>query len=420
MATERLIDVAAKIHDRCRICGAGDLVRYLDLGTTPLANSYLRPDQLAEPEPAVELALQMCARCGLSQLTRVVDRDAMFRDYLYVSSTSATFREHCAELAASAMQAAAARPGDLVLDIASNDGLLLSCFRSQGARVVGVDPARNLAEEATARGIPTIADYWSAAVARDLVAAHGRPRIVTATNVVAHVDDLHEFVDALAAALAPSGIFVMEVPYLLDFVEQAEFDTAYHEHLSYIGVRPLRDLFARHGFAIFDVTRFPAIHGGTIRVSVARAGERAPQPSVAEALSREEAFGIADPRVYVAFGERVSRNMADLARTVRRLRSAGGTVWAYGASAKGNTLMNFARLRADDVPVVVDDNPKKWGLFTPGAHMRITGPEELRDTSAGHLLLLAWNFEREIVRRSRDAGYRGAFIRPVPDVSVFS
>ena len=420
MATERLVDVAAKIHDRCRVCGAGDLVRYLDLGTTPLANSYLGPDQLGEPEPAVELALQVCTRCGLSQLTRVVDRDAMFRDYLYVSSTSATFREHCADLAASAMQDAAVRPGDLVLDIASNDGLLLSCFRSHGASVIGVDPARKLAEAATTRGIPTIADYWSVAVARDLIAAHGRPRVVTATNVVAHVDDLHEFVDALEVTLAPSGIFVMEVPYLIDFIEHTEFDTAYHEHLSYIGVRPLRELFAKHGFAIFDVTRFPTIHGGTIRVSVSRAGERASRPPVAEALAREEAFGIADPRVYLAFGDRVRRNMHDLVRTVRRLRSAGGTVWAYGASAKGNTLMNFARLDAGDVPVVIDDNPKKWGLFTPGAHMRIAGPAELRDTSAAHLLLLAWNFEREIARRSRDAGYLGAFIRPVPEVSVFS
>ena len=420
MPTERLVDVAAKIHDHCRICGSGDLVGFLDLGTTPLANSYLRRDQLAEPEPAVELALQMCPRCGLSQLTRVVDRDAMFRDYLYVSSTSATFREHCAELAATAARVAGAGPGDLVLDIASNDGFLLSCFRSLGARVVGVDPALNLAADATARGIPTIADYWSVPVANDVVDGHGRPRVVTATNVVAHVDDLHEFVRALDAALAPEGIFVLEVPYLLDFVQQDEFDTAYHEHLSYLGVRPLRAIFAEHGYVIFDVQHFPDIRGGTIRVFAARTGRRQPGASVEAALAREAAFGIADPRVYVKFGERVRRNMDELVRTVRGIRARGGEVWAYGASAKGNTLMNFARLGAADVPVAIDDNPKKWGLYTPGAHMRIAGPAELRDTPADHLLLLAWNFEREIVRRSRDAGYRGAFIRPVPAVSVFS
>jgi len=418
MPTERAVEVAAKVHDRCRACGSADLVRYLDLGTTPLANSYRRPEQLRDAEPVVELALQVCVACGLSQLTRVVDRDAMFRDYLYVSSTTATFREHCAELATTALAIAGAAPGELALDIASNDGYLLSCFKAEGARIVGVDPARNLAAEANARGVPTIADYWSVAVAERLVADYGHPRVITATNVVAHVDDLHEFIRALDVALAPRGIFVMEVPYLVDFIEQNEFDTAYHEHLSYIGVRPLRDLFARHGLTVFDVARFPLIHGGTIRVFVSRSGERAPAQTVEEAIAREDVFGIADPRMYLAFGDRVRRNMAELTRTVRALRRSG-TVWAYGASAKGNTLMNFAELTAADVPVVIDDNPKKWGLYTPGARMRIAGPAELRETEATHLLLLAWNFEREIVRRSREAGYGAAFIRPVPSVSVF-
>jgi len=402
------------------VCGAGGLVRYLDLGATPLANAYLRPDQLAEPEPAAELALQVCAACGLSQLTRVVDRERMFRDYLYVSSTSATLREHFAGLASAVVAESGARTGDLALDIASNDGLLLSCFKALDMRVIGVDPARNLAAEATARGIPTIAEYWSVPIAEQIVARHGQPRMITATNVVAHVDDLHEFVRGLDTALAPRGIFAMEVPYVLDLVEHAEFDTAYHEHLSYFGVRPLQTLFAGHGFEVFDVVHFPNIHGGTIRVVVCRRGERAPRPAVAQAVLREGAFGIADPDVYRRFGERVRANMAELDTLVRKIRADGGEVWAYGASAKGNTLMNFAKLTRDLVPVVVDDNPKKWGLYTPGAHMRIAGPAELREGPADHLLLLAWNFEPEIVKRSRAAGYRGKFIRPVPAVAVFA
>ncbi len=213
---------------------------------------------------------------------------------------------------------------------------------------------------------------------------------------------------------------MLEVPYLLDFVEQVEFDTAYHEHLSYFGVRPLKTLFEGQGFRVFDVTHFPDIHGGTIRVAVCRAGDREARGSVAEALSREERFGVADPKVYMAFGDRVRRNMDELRVVVARIRAGGGTIWAYGASAKGNTLMNFARLTSDSVPVVVDDNPKKWGLYTPGAHMRIVGTEELRGARVGHLLLLAWNFEREIVRRSRAVGYRGRFIRPVPAVAEFA
>jgi novobiocin biosynthesis protein NovU/D-mycarose 3-C-methyltransferase len=410
----------AKAHDRCRVCGAGDLVRYLELGETPLANAYLPADKLAQPEPAVELAIQVCRRCGLSQLTRVVDRERMFREYLYVSSTSETLRVHCAELAETVSREADATSADLALDIASNDGLLLSCFRKVGLRVIGVDPARNLAAEANARGIPTLAEYWSADVAQRIVREQGRPLIITAQNVVGHVDDVNAFVAALDVALDAHGIFVMEVPYVLDFVERVEFDTAYHEHLSYWGVRPLATLFDRHGFSVFDVTHFPDIHGGTIRVAVCRKGDREVRPSVAASLERERAFGVSDPAVYVAFGERVRRNMDELRSLVGRLRARGEQVWAYGASAKGNTLMNFARLPAGSVPVVVDDNPKKWGLYTPGARMRIVGPAELKGADVQHLLLLAWNFEPEIVRRSRAAGYRGAFIRPVPAVAQFA
>src|SRR6267378_7145888 len=194
---------AAKIHDRCRICGSSELARYLDMGATPLANSYLTDEQLSTPEPVAELALQMCVRCGLSQLTRVVDRDLMFRNYLYVSSTTQTLRDHCAELAATAMRTAGAAPGDWALDVASNDGLLLSCFRSLGMQVFGVDPARNLATEATARGIPTIAEYWSPALAGEAIERYGRPMTITAQNVLGHVDDVHEFVRAVEIALAP-------------------------------------------------------------------------------------------------------------------------------------------------------------------------------------------------------------------------
>ena len=409
----------ARLHERCRVCGAANLVPYLDLGVTPLANSYLTRQQLAETEPAAELALQICAACGLSQLTRVVDRDLMFRNYLYVSSTTRTFRDHCAELAATAMSVAGAAAGDWALDIASNDGLLLSCFRDLGMRVFGVDPARNLAAEATVRGIPTVPEYWSRTVAQAATDAHGRPRVVTATNVLAHVDDLHEFTDAVKIALAPRGVLVVEVPYLLDFIKQNEFDTVYHEHLSYFGVQPLSELMRRHGLALFDVERFPEIHGGTIRVFVCRAGERLPSERVTALLESEREFGITDPGVYVAFGERARANMRHLTDLISRLRSKDRRIWAYGASAKGNTLMNFSRTTADAIPVVIDDNPKKWGLFTPGAHMRIAGPNELAAGQVDHLLLLAWNFEREIVQRSRAVGYRGSYIRPVPSVSVF-
>jgi hypothetical protein len=286
-------------------------------------------------------------------------------------------------------------------------------------RVVGVDPARNLAAEATARGIPTIAEYWSPAVAGELVERCGRPKTITATNVLAHVDDVHGFVQAVELALDSEGLFVVEVPYVIDFIERNEFDTAYHEHLSYFGLRPLRDLMGAHALAVFDVEHFPDIHGGTIRVFACRAGRREPSDRVTATLARERAFGITDSKVYLAFGQRVRQNMAELVGLLKTLRSQGKRIWAYGASAKGNTLMNFSGMKAETVPAVVDDNPKKWGLYTPGARMRIVGPSELAAANVDHLLLLAWNFESEIVKRSRAAGYRGSYVRPVPAVAVF-
>jgi len=391
----------------------------LDLGVTPLANSYLTAEQLDRPEAVAELALQLCTRCGLSQLTRVVDRDRMFRDYLYVSSTSDTFRTHCAELAATAMRFVDAKADEWALDIASNDGLLLSRFEALGMRVFGVDPALNLAAEAAARGIPTIPEYWTSDLARDAVKRFGRPRTITATNVLAHVDDVHEFVTGVKLALMPRGVFVVEVPYVLDFVQKNEFDTAYHEHLSYYGVHPVQQLLGAHDLDLVRVELFPDIHGGTIRFFACHRGEREPDVTVAEALDRERDFGVLSLPVYREFGDRVRENMAKLADLVRGLHAEGGRVWAYGASAKGNTLMNFAHLTNDAVPVVVDDNPKKWSLFTPGAHMRVTGPAELGTAKPEYLLLLAWNFETEIVRRSRAAGHNGKFIRPVPEARVF-
>ena len=413
-------DDGSRIHDRCRICGRSGMVRYLDMGATPLANSYLTDEQLGVPEPVAELALQVCIGCGLSQLTRVVDRDLMFRNYLYVSSTTQTLRDHCAELAATAMRAAAAAPGDPALDIASNDGLLLSCFQSLGMRVIGVDPARNLAAEAISRGIPTIAEYWNAARAGEVIDGYGHPMTITAQNVLGHVDDVHEFVGAVEIALASGGVFIIEVPYLVDFIERNEFDTAYHEHLSYFGLSPMRELLRAHDLDIFDVDHFPDIHGGTIRVFASHAGTREPSARVTATLKREQdTFGISDSGVYIAFGERARHNMAELARLLLTLRQQGKRIWAYGASAKGNTLMNFSGMKAETVPTVVDDNPKKWGLYTPGARMRIVGSGELAAAGVDHLLLLAWNFESEIVKRSRAAGYHGSYVRPVPAVAVF-
>ena len=398
----------------CRVCRSNNLYPYLNLGRTPLANSYLEEEQLSQPEFKEELVIQLCRDCGLSQLTKVVNPDLMFSHYLYVSSTTQTFRDHCTELAQTVTALASAKQGELALDVASNDGCLLSKFRDIGMNVLGVDPAENLAGEANALGIRTLCKYWSTNVARDVVCRFGAPKIITATNVLAHVDDVHEFVEAVNVAMSPRGILVIEAPYLLDFIAKNEFDTAYHEHLSYLSIHPMVMLMKMHGLEVFDIQYFPDIHGGTVRVIVSRENDYAVSKNVATFLEKEAQFGIKDLAPYDSFARSVLENKGALRSLIADLRTRGKTIWAYGASAKGNTLMNFFELTRNDIPVVIDDNPKKWGYYTPGSHMLITGIKDLAQAHVDYLLLLAWNFETEIIRRCNAVHYAGSYIRPVP------
>jgi SAM-dependent methyltransferase len=308
--------------------------------------------------------------------------------------------------------------GALALDIASNDGTLLEAFKNCGLRPIGVDPAENLAREANARGLETLCDYWSLPLAEQILSTHGAPQIITAANVFAHADDLRSFCDAVRACLAPTGIFAIECPYVLDFLKRYEFDTAYHEHLSYIGLLPLARLLSRSGLELFDVEYFPDIHGGSIRAISAPAGVRRPTPRLQAAMEAEKSFGLFDAAVYDEFGRKVLENRSRLRETVASLRGGGRTIWAYGASAKGNTLMNFFGLGNDQVPRVIDDNPKKWGLLTPGSRMEIIPIDSLASNEVDFLILLAWNFENEIRARCRKIGYRGRFLIPVPEVRI--
>ena len=407
---------------RCRVCGSKKMRVYLDLGKTPLANSYLKKEQLGDPEFKEELAIQLCEVCSLSQLTKVVHPDLMFKNYLYVSSTPKTFRDHCDELSKTISAIASLKEGDLVRVVGSNDGCLLSYFRNRGMRVVGVDPAENLALEANQKQIPTVCGYWSKSTAMDVASRFGRPKVITSTNVLAHTHDVHEFAEAVEACLDPRGIWVVEVPYLLDFINHNEFDTAYHEHLSYFSLRAMSTLMEMHGFEVFDVHYFPSLHGGTIRVLASRRGQRPVGERVGLFLKKEAVFGVGRFSRYQAFAKRILENKKELKFLLAKLLKQGKTVWAYGASAKGNTLMNFFEIRKDQVPVVIDDNPKKWDYYAPGSHMRITGIEELEKNKehVDYVLFLAWNFQREISQRCRKQGYRNKFILPVPTAKIIS
>ncbi|MBI3766629.1 MAG: methyltransferase domain-containing protein [Ignavibacteriales bacterium] len=344
----------------------------------------------------------------------------MFKNYLYVSSTTRTFQLHCEELAQTSTKMVSARPRELVLDIASNDGCLLKKFQNLGMNVLGIDPAENLAAEANAAGIRTLCAYWSTNISRDIVSRFGMPKIVTATNVFAHVDDVHEFVNAVRTCLAEKGVFIIEAPYLLDFIEKNEFDTAYHEHLSYLAVHPLAMLMEAHKMQIIDVQYFADLHGGTIRMFVSRSGDYSVSENFGLFINREMKLGIKARERYDRFAQNVMKNKSTLRELIARLRSEGKSIWAYGASAKGNTLMNFFEFSHDDIPVVIDDNPKKWNYYTPGSKMRITGVNDLAAAKVDYLLLLAWNFQSEIMQRCKAVNYRGGFILPVPEPKIVS
>ena len=310
--------------------------------------------------------------------------------------------------------------GDLVVDIGSNDGTLLGFFRKAGMRVLGVDPARQIAARASASGIETLAAFFDAALAQGLRARLGAAACVTANNVFAHVDDLGGVVDGVRALLAADGVFVFEVSYLVDVVEKTLFDTVYHEHLDYHTVRPLVPFFERHGMQLIDAVRVPT-HGGSLRgVAQPAGGPRGPGPGVAELAAAEERLGLESEAALGRYGERIDAVGRELAALVRKLRRGGKRIAGFGAPAKATTLMHHFGLGADDIEFIVDDSPLKQGLFTPGLHIPVVSPAAIAERRPDYLLILAWNFAEPIMARHqafRRAG--GHFIVPLPSVSVY-
>ncbi len=404
-------------HDvkSCRTCGGQKLTKYLDLGLSPLANSLVKDK--AAPESSFPLVVLYCEDCSLSQLSIVVDPAVMFRDYCYRSSISQTFIKHCDELAAAAKQACPAAKNQLVVDIASNDGTLLQAFKKKGHSVLGVDPARNLAQIAEAAGVPTVAEFWSSSLAQSLAEKHGRASIITATNVFAHVDRVDDFALGISKFLSKDGIFVVEFPYLVDFIEHTEFDTVYHEHLSYFLLKPLVSLFSRFGLEIFGVQEVP-IHGGSLRVFIKHADNAAiaVQPNVKATLSKEESGGYHTIKPYRLFADRAQVIRKDLIALCKQIKAEGQTIIGYGASAKGNTLLNFCQIGTQYIDMIIDDTPEKRDHLTPGQRIPIRSREALDKARCDYILILPWNFKDEIMRKTANVGAK--YIVAIPRVTV--
>jgi len=403
----------------CRICSSTKLHTFLDLGRMPIPNGFLTKSQLLHKEKRYPLKACVCTTCWLVQLTRVIPAEIMFKNYVYIPSTSTTMLDHFESLSIESSKKAHLRKKNLVVDIGSNDATLLSYYKKNGARILGVDPAENLAKKANAQGIPTMVHYFTKDLARRIVADHGTAKIITATNVIAHIDDLHDAVDGVRALLHPQGLFVIEAPYLVDLIDNNEFDTIYHEHLSYFTIHPLQRLFGKHGLRIIDVVK-QHIHGGSIRVYVSHVNSsHTTHPRVGKFLIEEKVKQFHTISTYDTFAVRISQMKKNLVSLLKRMKKEGKSIIGYGASAKGNVLENYCAITPNILDYIVDSTPYKQGKYTPGTHIRIYPEEKLLKDQPDYALLTSWNFAEEILEKNskyREAG--GRFIIPISGLRI--
>ena len=395
----------------CRACGHAT-EPFLAFGELPLANALVPVG--SKDESRFPLTMTFCGNCGLVQLAESVDPDRLFRHYFYLSSNSPAFLEHAKLLTMRLIKDRALGPDSRVIEIASNDGYLLQNYCDAGIPVLGIEPARNIAEVARQRGIETVCEFFSSDLAATLSANGKLADVIHANNVLAHVPDLSGFVAGLAAVLKSTGIVVIEAPYVRDMIEKLEFDTAYHEHLCYFSLTPLAALFAKNGLDIFRVERIP-VHGGSLRIFARRAGGGPPEVSVTQMLDDERQWGVRDPALYRRFADAVHAFRPTLAEFLGKLRAAGKSVAAYGASAKGATMLNYCRVDHRMLDFVVDRSVTKQGLAMPGVQLPILAPEELLRRQPDFVLVLTWNFIDEIIEQQPEYVRRGGrFIVPVP------
>ncbi len=403
---------------RCQICDSENLSPVLFLGYIPPVNTMPAVGSVAEEQPAYPLELRRCGDCSLVQIGLEVDAEVLFpHSYPYLSGTTRILRENFADLYKKVSTRLGLGPDDLVVDIGSNDGTLLSGFHAGGHRVLGVEPSQ-AGDVARAAGIDTLTDYFGRDCAEKVRAEYGPARVVTAANVFAHIGDIHSVVDGIVALLSEDGVFVSESHYLLDLIETLQYDTIYHEHLRHYALDSLTHLLAAHGLEVFHVERIPT-HGGSIRVYAARTGQYPVEPSVAERRADEEARGIADGSALAGFRERVVQSKLDLHALLAPLKRDGARIFGIGAPSRASTLVNYVGLDDGLIDAVMEvSSSHKLDKHVPGTRIPVLDEQKLFDEQPEYALLLSWHIADDLIRILRKNGYQGQFIIPLPEPRI--
>jgi 2-polyprenyl-3-methyl-5-hydroxy-6-metoxy-1,4-benzoquinol methylase len=383
----------------------------------PLANSYLDEDQLNLLEESYPIDVCFCTTCGLVQLDYVVPRERLFRNYAYLTGASEPLKTHFAALADDICQHHHLSQGSFVVDIGSNDGTLLTNFQKMGMHVLGIEPAKNVAQLAISNGIDTVNNFFGLEVAKALVAQHGPADVITATNVLAHITDLSDFLNGINCLMAADAIFVIEVPYLADLIANLEFDTIYHEHLSYFTLSSLNRLFTRFNLNITHASRIN-VHGGSLRIYVRKGLHRTSQ-LVDKLLKSESDLKLDSLDTYLEFANNIVELGKEIRSLLKSLKANGVNIVGYGAPAKGNVLLNYGQIGTDILDYIIDTTPFKQGRYTPGMHIPILPPQQFYENQPDFAFLLAWNYADDILQK--EIAYRhsgGKFIIPVPILQV--
>ena len=399
---------------KCRICSSNNLKMILDLGEQPPSNSFINKNELNSLESKFPLRLFWCKDCYLVQLLDIVDKEYLFKNYFYMTSASKPIVEHFKKYAQDVFQEFLQKDDSFVVEIGSNDGSLLKEFKKLGASILGIEPATNLSELANQSNITTKNTFFSSQVSKEIIKSR-HASVVIANNVIAHIEDLQDLMSGIKTLIGNHGVFIFEVPYLVDLIKNLEFDTVYHEHLSYFSILPLLKLVKQFGLEIFDI-RKQSVHGGTLRIFVSKQNNFEVSSSIDDFINSEYELGLDKNLIYDSFSEKIKKLKIQLKELLVELKKENKSLFGYGASAKGNVLLNYCKIDNTILDFIIDTTPIKQGKYTPGTHIPVYSPDKILDEGDGSIaLLLAWNYKSQILAKENQFRTNGGkFLLPIP------